>query len=341
MSSQESWPPVSTEPQPPAKRGFPRWAWIPAVLAVPVVGWLAFQLSVDSPPEEPAAQDTNALGSLVPKPAAEAPSAAAAEKAAPKAEPPVALGAPSADDEAAGEDSEDDSELGSDEADDEGSDDGEDEGDNPKAATDDDGFWIQVASLRLKEQSDRLAKRLRDRGHDAESQAYGGARAGWWHVVRIGPFDTRIEAEKARLEFVAKERLRSTMVLPKAKGPYYVQVGSIRSEAGATKFRQKLERQGHHAYVQAVGSKKNGVWHIVRVGPFDVDSDAIAYQKILKERDGVSGEIVPRPSTPPVVEEEPEEAAGAKAAESEEPAEEASEEEGPAAAPELDEEESE
>ena len=160
----------------------------------------------------------------------------------------------------------------------------------------DDGFWIQVASLRLKEKAERMAARLRKRGHDARASAYGGPRAGWWHVVRIGPYVTRLEAETARLAFVRQESMPSE-VQPRAHGPYYIQVASLRSEARAKTQAARLRRLGHNAVVRAATSK-TGPWYCVRVGPFDFETDVLGYQKILEERDGVKGEITPRVSEP-------------------------------------------
>ncbi|MFC1643300.1 SPOR domain-containing protein, partial [Myxococcota bacterium] len=61
-------------------------------------------------------------------------------------------------------------------------------------ASSDGAFYVQVASFEVKERADQRARALRDQGVSASSFAYGGPKAGWWHVVRIGPFQNRPEA---------------------------------------------------------------------------------------------------------------------------------------------------
>jgi cell division septation protein DedD len=158
------------------------------------------------------------------------------------------------------------------------------------------GFWIQVASLRVKEKAERLAEQLRERGHAARAEPYGEPRAGWWHVVRMGPYATRLEAETARLA-LAREQTSPSMVLPRARGPYYLQLASLRSEPRAQDLATKLRRRGHYAYVRGVPSGQ-GTWHCVRIGPFDSQADALGYQKLLRERDGHEGEVAPRSHDP-------------------------------------------
>lgn len=156
-------------------------------------------------------------------------------------------------------------------------------------------FWIQVASLPLKEKADRLSAQLRKKGHKAETFAYGGPQAGWWHVVRIGPYPSRIDAESARLDFVRSEPM-STVVMPRARGPYHIQIASLRSESAAKKLAARLTRHGHAAVARAVAMGKSGTWYTVRVGPFDSVEDAEAYQKLLDQHGNTQGEIVPRPA---------------------------------------------
>jgi cell division septation protein DedD len=158
----------------------------------------------------------------------------------------------------------------------------------------DGNFWIQVASLPLKEKADRLAAQLRKKGHKAQTLAYGGPRAGWWHVVRLGPYPTRIDAESARLDFVRSEPM-ATVVMPRARGPYHIQIASLRSESGAKNLAARLARNGHSAVTRSVTTRKSGTWYTVRVGPFDSVIDAEAYQTLLEQHGNAKGEIVPRP----------------------------------------------
>jgi cell division septation protein DedD len=175
----------------------------------------------------------------------------------------------------------------------------EDDGaDDTDSATAGEGqFWIQLASLPLREKAERLAASLRKRGHKARAMAYGGPQAGWWHVVRLGPFDSRMAAETARLDFAQTERMKSE-VIPRARGPFQIQLASVRAEKDAQSLAARLSRQGHAATVRTLAGSR-GTWYAVRVGPFDAEQDAIAYQKLLEERSNVSGDILPRAPLPP------------------------------------------
>lgn len=167
---------------------------------------------------------------------------------------------------------------------------------NDTSTPSDGKFWIQLASLPLREKAERLAASLRKRGHNARAMAYGGPQAGWWHVVRLGPFDSRMAAETARLDFAQTERMKSEVV-PRARGPFQIQLASVRAEKDAHSLATKLSRQGHAATVRTVAGSR-GTWYAVRVGPFDTEQDAAAYQKLLEERSNVSGDILPRKPLP-------------------------------------------
>ncbi|MCU0690414.1 MAG: SPOR domain-containing protein [Polyangiaceae bacterium] len=96
---------------------------------------------------------------------------------------------------------------------------------------------------------------------------------------------------------LAREQTSPSMVLPRARGPYYLQLASLRSEPRAQDLATKLRRRGHYAYVRGVPSGQ-GTWHCVRIGPFDSQADALGYQKLLRERDGHEGEVAPRSHDP-------------------------------------------
>jgi len=281
---------------------------------VPLVGWGAFALSrgEESPPAQPTESD--ALGALVPT---------TQHETAPAAVPPPSPVEKSAGEDpgVAGDDGDEPSADDESTADDDSDHDGADDTDSDDVATGaEQGFWIQVASLRLKEKADRMAAKLKNKGYDARSMAYGGPRAGWWHVVRIGPYVTRLEAEKAKLAFVRAER-GTAAVVPRAHGPFNIQIASLRSEARAKTAAGRLNRLGHNARVGTLKTSKRGVWHTIRVGPFDFETDAWGYLKLL-EKDGVKGEITPRPKNPPPAEEptSAEEPASAEEPVAEEPA---------------------
>ena len=73
---------------------------------------------------------------------------------------------------------------------------------------------IAVAADERTGVADAVVDELRKRGHRAYRQAAYVAERGLWHRVRIGPFKTKIAAEKYKSEFDGKERLSAFLVDP-------------------------------------------------------------------------------------------------------------------------------
>jgi len=306
VASPDSLAPASAKPT--ARRPFPKWVWIPALLALPVTAWAVLRAQKpDPPPRVDAPVALQALAQRTPAgqpdnpktPSAKAPAPSDLD-VAPDDPNNKADDVPSDENDSTGED--DSPDEGDESADDRVS--PEDAADKDEGADDTDSaapgegqFWIQLASLPLREKAERLAASLRKRGHKARAMAYGGPQAGWWHVVRLGPFDSRMAAETARLDFAQTERMKSE-VIPRARGPFQIQLASVRAEKDARSLAAKLSRQGHAATVRTIAGSR-GTWYAVRVGPFDSEQDALAYQKLLEERSNVSGDILPRAPLPP------------------------------------------
>jgi cell division septation protein DedD len=154
------------------------------------------------------------------------------------------------------------------------------------------GFHIQVASLKVKETAERLAESLRKQGFRARSDPYGYSRSNWWHVVRIGPFSSRVAAEGRRLQLGPVQRA-TAVVLPRARGKYHVQVASLRSQEKAAELLDQLRQRGYLARITTVGRSGGERWHCVRVGPFDSRDEAAEYRALLEAREGTQSEIVP------------------------------------------------
>ena len=154
------------------------------------------------------------------------------------------------------------------------------------------GFHIQVASLKVKETAERLAESLRKQGFRARSDPYGYSRSNWWHVVRIGPFTARIAAEGRRLQLGPVQRA-TAVVLPRAHGKYHVQVASLRSQEKAADLLEQLRQRGYRARITTVGRSGEERWHCVRIGPFDSREEAKEYRGLLEAREGIESEIVP------------------------------------------------
>jgi cell division septation protein DedD len=76
------------------------------------------------------------------------------------------------------------------------------------------GFQLQIASFKDLGDADRFAEQLRKRGHRAYRQPAYVADRGLWHRVRIGPFKTKLAAERYKFDFDKKERMSSFLVDP-------------------------------------------------------------------------------------------------------------------------------
>jgi DedD protein len=82
------------------------------------------------------------------------------------------------------------------------------------AAGTDGGFQLQVASFKDVGDADKLVEELRHRGHRAFRQAAYVPERGLWQRVRIGPFKSRFEAQKYKVEFERTERVAPFLVDP-------------------------------------------------------------------------------------------------------------------------------
>jgi cell division septation protein DedD len=76
------------------------------------------------------------------------------------------------------------------------------------------GFQIQVASFKEQAEADQFVLALRKRGYRAYRQPSYVSDRGLWHRVRIGPFKTKLQAEKFKAEFDRKERMSTFLVDP-------------------------------------------------------------------------------------------------------------------------------
>jgi DedD protein len=76
------------------------------------------------------------------------------------------------------------------------------------------GFQLQIASFKDQGDADRFVEDLKKRGHRAYRQPAYVSDRGLWHRVRIGPFKTKLAAEKYKSDFDKKERMSSFLVDP-------------------------------------------------------------------------------------------------------------------------------
>lgn len=157
-------------------------------------------------------------------------------------------------------------------------------------------YYVQLASYHTKERADAQAAELKARGFKAQSAAYGGPEAGWWHAVRLGPFAERAEAEKQRFNLPIHER-RSAYVLPRSNGKFHVQVASFAEKEEAEQVMKTFAAQGHSTKVTRV--RMSGTyWYCVRIGPFDTREEAAAYKALVADIPGSESTVIPFAAPP-------------------------------------------
>ncbi len=70
-------------------------------------------------------------------------------------------------------------------------------------------------------------------------------------------------------ETVVAKPAQSTPAAAPSKEAYYVQAGSFQNVGDAEKLKAKLAFSGFEASIQTVDIPEKGVWHRVRLGPYD------------------------------------------------------------------------
>lgn len=80
-------------------------------------------------------------------------------------------------------------------------------------------------------------------------------------------------------------------VKPANNKTYYLQIGSFQAEEDADNLKAKLALQGFEATVQTADIAGKGIWHRVRVGPFN-DLDQISKSKEDLISNGFSADLI-------------------------------------------------
>jgi DedD protein len=75
-------------------------------------------------------------------------------------------------------------------------------------------------------------------------------------------------------------------------GGFQLQVASFKSAEEADKYAQQLRQRGHAAYRQAAVVPDKGLWHRVRIGPFDSGYAAEVYRRKLEAKERLHAFVV-------------------------------------------------
>jgi DedD protein len=124
--------------------------------------------------------------------------------------------------------------------------------------------------------------------------------------VRVGPFQSRAEAEAARLKLKGFEKVSMSIdsgvvnqtgdapasaIAAKQPGAWAVQLAAYSDEASANKMRDRLRGQGIDGYVDSVSTAKGKLWR-VRAGPFASRNVAESTREQIAQKFNVKGNIV-------------------------------------------------
>jgi cell division protein FtsN len=152
----------------------------------------------------------------------------------------------------------------------------------------DGAFHVQVASYKSDADAAEYAATLTARGLPATASVDPSGTS--WTLVRLGPFATRGEAEKARFALKLHEREKA-YVMPRSNGKYHVQVGSFATREQAEPIAQRLAARGHITKISRIkmGAER---WHCVRIGPFDTSEEASDYLALV-DLPGSSPVVIP------------------------------------------------
>jgi cell division protein FtsN len=150
-------------------------------------------------------------------------------------------------------------------------------------------FFVQVASYKAETDAEKYAAELSARGLNA--QASPDPTSSSWHQVRLGPFQSRGQAEKARFQLKIHEREKA-YVNPRSNGKYHVQVGSFATVEEAESVASRFIRLGHVTKISRIkmGDRR---WHCVRIGPFDTAQEAADYQELVKGVSNTESAVIP------------------------------------------------
>ena len=168
-------------------------------------------------------------------------------------------------------------------------------------------YAVNLSAYSTTDGANRLMQKVRALGYPVRGQPI--QRAGkTLTLVSAGPFETRAQAEAARLKITqaipsVPARLESGATTPQGDvpapaagtpvraGAWAVQVAAMGSQADALALRDKLRANGFDGFVDSVNAGGRQLWR-VRAGPQTQRSDAVALRDQIKAKLGLDGNVV-------------------------------------------------
>ncbi|RUL72196.1 SPOR domain-containing protein [Dyella choica] len=169
------------------------------------------------------------------------------------------------------------------------------------------GIYAVNLSAYAADGANRLMQKVRAMGYPVRGQTI--QRAGkTLTLVSAGPFETRAQAEAARLRISqgipsVPARLESGATTPQGDEPapaagaparagaWAVQVAAMGSQTEAVALRDKLRASGFDGFVDTVNAGGRQLWR-VRAGPQTQRSDAVSLRDQIKAKLGLDGNVV-------------------------------------------------
>ncbi|MCP4754026.1 MAG: SPOR domain-containing protein [Proteobacteria bacterium] len=161
-------------------------------------------------------------------------------------------------------------------------------------------YMVQVGAFLNKNNARRLIERLQEKGYNPTLNV-SDATVKQWNIVRIGAYGDKRQAMDAAKAFSENENMESVVVrnnsivkrqkakVKKAVGEkvgsrkptsstsrkYAFQVGGLRTNTNALKYKMELKKNGYSPYVvKTKDAHTKDVWYAVRIGNFDTIEDA-------------------------------------------------------------------
>ncbi|GLQ94169.1 SPOR domain-containing protein [Dyella acidisoli] len=169
------------------------------------------------------------------------------------------------------------------------------------------GIYAVNLSAYATDGANRLMQKVRGMGYPVRGQTI--QRAGKsLTLVSAGPFETRAQAEAARLKITQSmpsipAHLESGATTPQGDvpapaagtpvraGAWAVQVAAMGSQSDALALRDKLRANGFDGFVDSVNAGGRQLWR-VRAGPQTQRADAVSLRDQIKAKLGLDGNVV-------------------------------------------------
>jgi len=164
-------------------------------------------------------------------------------------------------------------------------------------------YVVQVASFGALDNANKLSAKLRNSGYSVMTDSVK-SDVGTLHRVRVGPYASEAEANRAAIDLELKVNGIKPRVMDLQPGKsaqitapsdplirWVVQVGSFSSAANAEKLVATLRLDGLSAYQETVNSSGSSIYR-VRIGPFLQREEAMSVERRVREKRSLDGVVL-------------------------------------------------